>query len=872
MHATNPIGISNAEAARRLEQDGPNELASAKPRTVWHIIREVITEPMFILLLSAAGLYVVLGDVREALILSASVIVIITIAVLQERRTENALAKLRDLSSPRALVVRDGKEQRIAGRDVVVRDVVILREGDRVPADAELIEATQLSIDESLLTGESLPVSKTVHTQDETSRVFSGTLIVSGFGKATVFATGSRTQIGQIGRALHEISDEPTNLTLQVRRAVRWIAVVAVSLCVFVAVVYAFSRGDWIAGALAGITLAMGVLPEEFPVVLTVFLAMGAWRISKQGVLTRRMPAVETLGSTSVLAVDKTGTLTENRMRVVVLDDLQHMADLRRPETLTVASLEEMLLVAFAASEREPFDPMEKAIHECARMAMCNRTSAYSNRTLVQEYDITPALLAVTHVWQDEDHNQQVAVKGAPEAVMDLCRLDPQLRKHVHARLAEYAQQGLRVLAVAAGSHHGTQMPDTPHDFQLRFLGLLCLADPLRTDVPAALRECARAGIRVMMITGDHSGTALAIAQQAGFDIAAGVLEGEELNALDDSEFAERVRTVNVYARMMPEHKLRMVRALKAAGEVVAMTGDGVNDAPALKAAHVGVAMGARGTDVAREAASLVLLHDDFGSLVAAVRLGRRIYENLRHAVSFIVAVHIPLAGMGVFPVLFGWPLLLFPMHVLFLEFVIDPACAFVFEADEARADVMSRPPRSPGDKLFSADLLWSSLLDGGLALIFCLGLYHLALQSMSEEQARALTFIGLVAMNVHLIFVSRVATESLRRSLMQRNQVLWWIASLTVLATIASVFIPAIAELFRFEPPRFVAIGAAWAASFVLTCGLSVANARILRTSGERQLPREAITEESSIVQNEGAGRSDGTWESVHNPDRRSR
>ncbi|HEU4604296.1 MAG TPA: cation-translocating P-type ATPase [Steroidobacteraceae bacterium] len=833
-HSNALLGITNAEAERRLQQDGPNELPGNGPRSFGLIIREVLTEPMFILLLSAAAIYVVLGDIREALILSASVIIIIAIAVLQERRTENALARLRDLSSPRALVIRDGAEQRIPGRDVVAQDVVVLREGDRVPADAELIEATQLAIDESLLTGESLPVDKKPGPDPEFAHVFSGTLIATGFGKARVFATGPRTRIGAIGRALEEITRETTGLTLQMRRAVRWIAIGAIALCVLVAVLYWVNRGNWLAGILAGITLAMGVLPEEFPVVLTIFMAMGAWRISKHGVLTRRMPAVEILGTTTVLAVDKTGTLTENKMRVAVLDDLHRVADFRAGAGDLNADLENILLVAFAASEREPFDAMEKAIHEQARRLLPDRATACSSRALVKEYDITPDLLAVTHVWQEPTRSFEVAVKGAPETVMDLCRVDAETRSVVHAKVKEYGQQGLRVLAVATGRQDGAHMPDTPHGFDLRLLGLLCLADPLRADVPAALRECAQAGIRVIMITGDHPGTALAIAQQAGFDVSAGALTGAQLNSLDDSELAQRVRTVNVYARMTPEHKLRLVQALKTDGEVVAMTGDGVNDAPALKAAHVGVAMGARGTDVAREAASLVLLNDDFGSMVAAVRLGRRIYENLKHAVAFLVSVHIPIAGLGLVPVMLGWPLMFFPVHVLFLEFVIDPACSFVFEADDARDDVMTRPPRAPRSRLFSIDLIWRSVLNGALALAFCLVVYYFALDSMSEGQARALTFIGLVCMNLQLIVVSRAADESLRRSLSERNAVMWWIVIATLLATALAVFVPVIADVFHFEKPPAASMGVTFVASVVLMAALKF----VLRKAQRQERP----------------------------------
>jgi Ca2+-transporting ATPase len=566
--------------------------------------------------------------------------------------------------------------------------------------------------------------------------------------------------------------------------------------------------------------------------VLTVFLAMGAWRISRTGVLTRRMPAIESVGAATVLAVDKTGTLTENRMRVGLVDTLQRCVDLRRSSVSVDEPAALTLATALAASEREAFDPMERAIHEAAQRWVPTQVRRLARMKLVREYDLTPELLAVTHVWQGPDSIElQVAVKGAPETVIELCRTGIDERARLLQRVEAHAARGLRVLAVARGVHRSAELPDSPRAFELHLLGFVCLADPLRSDVPAALAECARAGIRVVMITGDHPGTAIAIAEQAGFDIRGGVLTGAELESLADHELRSRTRDVNIYARARPEHKLRLVQAFKANGEVIAMTGDGVNDAPALKAAHVGVAMGGRGTDVAREAASLVLVNDDFASLVAAVRLGRRIYGNIRHAMSFIVAVHIPIAGLGLLPVVLGWPLLLFPMHVLFLEFVIDPACAFVFEADREPADVMHRKPRRPDASLFSRALLRRSVLLGAVALAFGLLVYGVALRRASEDSARALAFAAIVMCNVALIFVSRSRSDGLATLLARPNPVYWWIVVLAVAALVASIYVPAIASIFQFAPPPWTAVAAvsASALSLVLLTGL------LLRTSRSR-------------------------------------
>ncbi len=850
-------GLTNSEAARRLALDGPNELPGHAPRGLARIAREVLVEPMFLLLLAAASIYMVLGDIREALALSASIVVVLSITILQERRTEHALVRLRDLSSPRALVIRDGREQRIAGRDVVAGDVVVLREGDRVPADGVLCSSTALSIDESILTGESLPVEKTAAQIDseapaDASKVYSGSLIVRGYGTARITATGAQSEIGRIGKALKTLSAETTPLYREVRKIVRWVAIGALALCMLIAVLFALARNDWLGGALAGITVAMGVLPEEFPVVLTVFLAMGAWRISRTGVLTRRMPAIESIGAVTVLAVDKTGTMTENKMQVAILESestidpaiisagliagsgtnpccessekqgrtcvgvvLQserqegaadcrvNSVDLRRSNPSLNEATRSLLATALAASEIDAFDPMERAIHDAARRCLPNAEARRDPQSLLREYDLTPELLAVTHAWRSHDDGfVDVAVKGAPETVFDLCRLEPARRNALLERIALHARSGLRVLAVASGQHASDALPLSPHGFELRLQGFVCFADPLRSSVPGALSECHAAGIRVVMITGDHPGTALAIAAQAGFDTQAGVLSGDEIERLGDEELQVRVRNINLFARAKPEHKLRLVQALKANGEVVAMTGDGVNDAPALKAAHVGVAMGGRGTDVAREAAALVLVNDDFASLVNAVRLGRRIYANIRHAMSFIVAVHVPIAGLGLIPVLFGWPLIFFPMHVLFLEFVIDPACAFVFEADPESSDVMNRKPRRPDEPLFSRPMLRRSLSFGAVILALEVALYGIALSFTGEDRARTLAFIGLVSANLALIFVSRSRSDGLMTIYARPNKVYWWMVGLAMTALAIATYAAPVADMFDFSAP----------------------------------------------------------------------
>ncbi|MEQ1879615.1 MAG: cation-translocating P-type ATPase [Burkholderiales bacterium] len=801
-------GLSESEAAARLQRYGPNELPRSKRRNVPAIALEVLGEPMFMLLVAGGVIYLLLGDLQEALILLVSVFVVIGITVYQELKTERALEALRDLSSPRALVMRDGKERRIAGREVVPGDLLILHEGDRVPADGVMLECTELSADESLLTGESLPVSKRAADVDihEMSKpggegqpfVFSGTLVVQGFGRARVLATGARTQIGAIGRALQSVELQNTPLQIKTAQVVRVFAGIGLLLCLAVVALYGLLRGDWLAGLLAGITLAMAVLPEEFPVVLTVFLALGAWRISQKKVLTRRMPAIETLGSATVLCVDKTGTLTENRMAVAEFAAAGYHHDARRgalPESV-------MPVVRFAAlaCETDPFDPMERAIVGYAAEHDAESTRMRSQWRLVKEYDLTRGLLAVTHCWR-KDGEIVVASKGAPEAIAALCRADADQTASILDETARMASRGRRVLGVAHARFEGGEFPADPGGFQFQFVGLIALADPVRSTVPHALKECYDAGIRVVMITGDYPGTALSIAHDIGLKSPGGVLTGEQIERMSNAELRTRVAEVGIFARVAPEQKLALVEALKANGEIVAMTGDGVNDAPALKSAHIGVAMGGRGTDVAREASSLVLLDDDFKSIVEAVRLGRRIYDNILHAMIYLIAVHVPTAGMSLVPLLFGWPLVFAPVHIVFLEFVIDPACSIAFEAEPGHPGNMKRPPRSPKEPLLGASLLTHAFIQGAAMLVAIAVMYGLVLDmGYGETRARAMAFAALVIGNTGLILTNRSRSRNLLATLRMPNRALWWVIGGALAGLAAALYLPPLQEVFRFE------------------------------------------------------------------------
>ncbi len=811
-------GLTAAEVQQRLASEGANELPSGKPRSVWRIALEVVLEPMFLLLVAASSLYFGMGELGDAILLLLSVLVVMVITIVQERRTERALESLRDLSSPRALVVRDGQRQRIAGRDVVRGDILLLAEGDRVPADAILRRSTNTSIDESLLTGESVPVRKVASPGarqldrpggDDTSSLFAGTLVTSGQGVAEVVATGLHTELGRIGKALQTIEPEPTSLQRETARVVRMFATLALSLCGAVVLGYALSRGgswqSWKEGLLLGITMAMSALPEEFPVVLTVFLALGAWRISRSRVLTRRMPVIETLGAATVLCVDKTGTLTRNEMTVKALSTETDILAIDVPGAVLDSPLSgpfrSLIHTAVFASKPDPFDPMERALHNLN--SSLAPAEGYPGWSLIREYPLSPDLLAVTHAWQRADEGSTVlASKGAPEAIAELCRLSAQRRAVIAGRVSELASRGLRVLGVARGTFVAGQLPEEHRQLALELVGLIAFEDPLRDNVPEAIAECKTAGIRVVMITGDYPETARSIARQAGIASPQNVVTGQELEALPDTELAARARDTQVFARVVPEQKLRIVNALKADGEIVAMTGDGVNDAPALKAAHIGIAMGGRGTDVAREVASLVLMDDDFSSIVAAVRLGRRIYDNIRKAIVFIIAVHVPIAGLSMIPVFIpGWPLLLLPVHIALLELIIDPSCSLIFEAETPEADLMKRPPRDPAARLFSRRSVGMGLLQGMSVLVACLAIVVWVRPSHGAEAARALSFATLVVGIVTIILVNRSWSRSIMAMMRVPNAALWWVlgGAGSFLALILTV--PSLQKLFRFAP-----------------------------------------------------------------------
>jgi len=816
--AGNLHGLSDMEVAQKIAKEGYNELPSSKPKNVFNIAFGVVKEPMFILLVACGTLYMLLGDIQEGLMLLGFVFFVMGIEFYQEKKTEKALDALKDLASPRALVIREGKTIRIAGRDVVTDDIVILQEGDRVPADAVVLDCVNLMADESLLTGESVSVRKRIIKEGEQSfipggddipYVYSGSMIVQGNGVVRVTATGMNTEIGKIGKALESIVEEPTQLKREMGTLVKRLTIIGVTLCFIVIGVYYLTRGDLINGFLAGITLAMAMLPEEFPVVLTIFLALGAWRISKKNVLTRKPAAIETLGSATVLCTDKTGTLTQNKMTVTKLfngkDIFEIVEDHHFPEPF-----HEIIEYGVLSSQANPFDPMEMAITNTLNSHLQNTEHVHEDWLMEKEYPLSRELMAMSRVFTNTGTGEKViAAKGAPEAIFDLCHLDKESLNGYKRGVEEMANSGLRVLGVAKAklTQEQENLPLAQHDFDFEFVGLIGLSDPIRESVPMAVSECYQAGIRVIMITGDYPITAINIGKAIGLNNPELCISGPELTTMSEEELSVRIKDVNIFARVIPEQKLKIVNALKRNGEIVAMTGDGVNDAPALKASNIGIAMGDKGTDVAREASSLVLMDDNFSSIVGAVKMGRRIFDNLQKALGYIFAIHVPIAGLSLIPVLFAdMPLILWPVHIVFLELIIDPACSIVFEMEKEEKNVMSRPPKDIKEPFFGAKKILLSCTQGVGILIISMLVYFIGLESgYSEKAVRTLSFVTLIVANIAVILSNRSWTNSIFKILVTPNKAVKWVVGGALFFLILILNVPFLINLFQFEKVGFM-------------------------------------------------------------------
>lgn len=816
---TSFIGLNTEEVHDKQMLYGSNILPEAKPKKLYLILLDIIKEPMFLMLLVAGTIYLSLGDRAEALFLLTFVFMVIAITLFQQHKTQRALESLRDLSAPRALVIRDGMEVRIAGRDVVEGDLMVLHEGDRIAADARLLEG-QLSVDESLLSGESIPVSKMAD-----GLLFASTVVTKGVGFARVEAIGTDTAIGHIGQSLNATEESISGLQRASRSLIQTLSLTALGLaCALIFVNWSLNHLSFLNSLLSGIALAMATLPEEIPVILTVFLALGAWRITQIKVLTRRISAVEALGAITVLAVDKTGTLTQNRMQIVELFAEEHpflaTQSNELPETFHL-----LMEFAMLATPADPYDPMEKAIQSFGHTYLVGTEHLHDACSPEFHYELSADIMAMTRIFSDIDPSLHLlATKGTPEAIIDLCHLSETKSRKIHSQVEAMAARGLRVLGVARGElQAGEREPTWPksqHDFDFTFLGLIGFWDPPRPEVSAALSECRHAGIRVLMLTGDHPATALAISQQVGLSEYPNVITGDEIARLSDDDLFSRLHNTDVCARMQPDQKLRLVRLLQKNGDIVGMSGDGVNDAPSLKAADVGIAMGERGTDVAREAAAIVLLNDSFTSIVAAIRQGRTIYDNITKATRFVFAVHLPIIVMTLLPALLNWPVMLQPVHIVLLQLLIDPACAIVFEAEPSASDIMRRPPRPLRSSPFTVQNVGLALAQGtGIALIMLLGYAELQHLEWPVNTVRITLFTALVPVLFLLVLANSDSEYFKKHRFMRRNPWIFYMFGGVVLLLIAIVLIPFLRMILGFADITFLSFSASTV--LFIICGI---------------------------------------------------
>jgi Ca2+-transporting ATPase len=805
-------GLTDGEVIVSRGVHGTNALAASGAIGFWKALRAAITEPMLLLLLAAATIYFLLGQLGEAIFMVGAILLISAISFYQDHRSRRALQALQRFTHPKARAIRNNRVVELHSDDLVSGDLVVVQEGELVPADGRVVHANDFLVNQSILTGEAFPVSKEV-SDDDHGRVYRGTQAVGGLAVARITAVGSATEIGRIGTSLATITGGRSPLERQMRRFVHQMAAVGAVFFLLVWGLNLYASGNWLDSLLKGLTLAMSILPEEIPVAFTSFMALGAWRMMRLGVLVKQANTVETLGAASVICMDKTGTITQNRMELAALQLPGEDAP-RAPDRWDDDAARHLVATAMWASEPVPFDPMEIAIHTA--YGTCSVIDRRPQFRMVHEYPLSGRPPMMTHAFANAMGERIIAAKGAPEAILACSELDAGARGAVMAQVKHLAVHGHRILAVGETTLHDNAWPSEQQLFTFRYLGLVAFQDPPKPDISRVFQHFGEAGIRTIIITGDDPDTAMAIARQVGFVINGDPVTGEHVQAMDDAALAITVQTRNLFTRMFPEAKLRVVLALKALGEVVAMTGDGVNDGPALKAAHIGIAMGRRGSELAKEAAALVLMDDDLGRMVDAVAQGRRIYGNLKKAIRYIITIHIPIILTVVLPLLFGWiyPNILTPLHVIFLELIMGPTCSIVFENEPLEPGSMSRGPRPRGRTFLTWVELRVSVLQGLVITAGTLLVYHWAVhRSLGEDHTRSLVFITLVMANITLTLVGRSFHHSMLRTLLYPNGLLHIALLATAGMLVLLVSVPFLRHFFELGVPRSQDLGLAVAA-----------------------------------------------------------
>ena len=807
-------GLSEKEVASSRQKNGSNSLEHQQKNHFLMSLLEMIKEPMFLLLVAAASIYYISGDFGDGIFMTIAIFLVAAISLFQEARSRNAIDALKKLSQPKSKVIRNGKLIKTLSEEIVVGDCIQIEEGDFIPADASILQSNDFSVNEAILTGESLSVFKNETTENKL--VFQGTTVATGLAICEVTAVGNQTNLGKIGKSLNEIVEEKTPLQIQITNFVKKMSIIGLGVFGIVWAFNYYHSKIILDSLLKSLTIAMSVIPEEIPVAFASFMALGAWRLMKMGIITKQTKTVETLGSATVICTDKTGTITENKMSLVQLYLFQSNTIIETKEKLNPEA-EEVLSYTMWSSEPVPFDAMELAIHEA--YGKLESVDERPNYTLVHEYPLGGKPPMMTHVFEDTKGNRIIATKGAPEAILAVSKVTEKEKNQITTAMNTMTSKGYRVLGVGVATFSGTNYPKTQQEYQFDFKGLVAFYDPPKANIQQVFETFYKAGIQIKIVTGDNAETTSTIAKQVGFKDADNVLNGDELMTMDEATLKQKVMETTIFTRMFPEAKLKIIQALKDNNQIVAMTGDGVNDGPALKSAHIGIAMGKKGTEIAKQAANLILIDDDFSKMIDAIAMGRKIYLNLKKAIQYIISIHIPIILIVFIPLALGWvyPNIFTPVHIIFLEIIMGPTCSIIYENEPMERNLMTQKPRPLTTTFFNLKEITISIIQGLVITLGLLFVYQFCLQSnCTEAYTRTSIFLTLIASNIFLTLENRSFHYSILTTIRYKNNLVGMIIGITIFITTLLLFVPVFSKFFLFDKVDVTQIGSSILVAFV--------------------------------------------------------
>ncbi|WP_081212232.1 cation-translocating P-type ATPase [Salegentibacter sediminis] len=799
-------GLTTEQVEHSRQTHGRNTLDFKKETPIWDALKTVLSEPMILLLFAAAFIYFITGNHDDGIFLSAAIVLVAAISLFQDARSRSALEKLKAFTRPTCQVIRDGKTLDINISEIVIGDYIIINEGSSIPSDAEIVQSNDFSVNESILTGEAFAVTKSAETEDNI--IFMGTQVETGLAIARVTAIGNKTQLGKIGKSLEDLGQEKTPLEIQINNFVKKMVLAGSVVFILVWAINYHRTTDVLESLLMALTLAMSILPEEIPVAFTTFMAMGAWRLMKRGIVVKQMKTVETLGSATVICTDKTGTITQNKMSLAkVYTPQDGVMELK--ETIPSSEVKGLLETAMWASEPIPFDAMEVALHNSYQKHI--KPDRRAEFKMYHEYPLDGKPPMMTHIFENKKRDRIIAAKGAPEAILEVSEIETAEKNKILKVIDHLAKEGYRLLGVAETSFSGDNFPERQQDFKFRFKGLLGFYDPPKANIGKVFQDFYSAGIKVKIVTGDNPETTAAVARQVGFNGHKKVITGEELMQMDEPELRSSLDEYEIFARMFPEAKMRIIEAFKANGEIVAMTGDGVNDGPALKTSHIGIAMGKKGSDIAKQAASLILQEDDLSKMVQAVEIGRKIYTNLKKAIQYIISIHIPIILTVFTPLALAWkyPAIFSPVHIIFLELIMGPTCSIIYENEPPEKNSMRQKPRPFTTTFFNGKELTLSIIQGLIITLGCLFIYQYAVENAFDENTtRTMVFSGLISANIFLTLVNRSFYYSAWETLKYRNILVPLIIGVSVIITGIIIYFPFFSRFFDFDKLSFHQLG----------------------------------------------------------------